>query len=290
MATQYIFFIILSAFLHAFYNLLIKNIDDKASFIPAIFTVSAVAALVTICISNATIQINWQYLPYIFATAFFYSLYQNLTAQSYNHGDISITYPLTVLSPIFIPVWAIIFLKETVTFGIITGIILTVIGAFCVKLSSLSLRELKKVFKFNTAYKGSRLALSASFVYSIAAVIDKAKIAKWDLTIYIFLLLLFIAFHSFILHAIFIRRPLVKFFTANKKHILAGGVIVYFSFLTFRFALKHINVSIAVPLRQIAIVFAIMFGIIILKERFTKSSVIGSCLIIIGITIIQLQN
>ena len=74
--------------------------------------------------------------------------------------------------------------------------------------------------------------------------------------------------------------------TYGKVGIL-GGLIFYFSNFFFRVALKAVYVSLAVPVRQVAILFAILLGVLFLKEKIGRRAVIGSIIIILGIILIN---
>jgi uncharacterized membrane protein len=66
-----------------------------------------------------------------------------------------------------------------------------------------------------------------------------------------------------------------------------GGITLYFSFLFFRVALKEVFVSLAVPVRQVAIIFAILLGVLFLKEKIEARNLLGSLIIILGIVLIN---
>ena len=51
----------------------------------------------------------------------------------------------------------------------------------------------------------------------------------------------------------------------------------------FRVALKEVFVSIATPIRQVSILFAMGFGVVFLKERISRSTLFGALLIISGV-------
>ena len=156
MKIEYILFIILSAFLHAFYNFFMRKFVGSRAFLTCMFIVSAAAALVNLAVVGIKHPIPWHFLSYVFLAALFYTIYQVFVSKSYEKGDISKYYPLTVLSPIFIPLWAGLLLAERVSFLTGTGIRITIAGAITVKLNRFSWEEFKKMFRFSKDYAGAR--------------------------------------------------------------------------------------------------------------------------------------
>lgn len=287
MALPFIGFIVLSALLHAFYNFLMRKAGGDEGFLLAMFAVATVLAALFAFGAGGLGRVPWEQLPYVYGAAFFYTQYQILVSKTYETGNISALYPLTVLSPIFIPVWAYLFLSEVITPVTGAGIVLTVAGATLVKIHAVTMGEFKKIIRFHKEYAGARFALGASFVYSFGAVFDKARIASFALPDYLFFIILFMTANMIVYRRCWQKRPFLPLLKAYWKTGLAGGLTLYFSFLFFRVALKEVLVSLAVPIRQVAIIFAILLGVLFLKEKIEARNVIGSAIIIAGIVLIN---
>ncbi len=288
MEIKYILFIVVSAFFHAFYNYLMRRSGGSRTFLLWMFTAASLIATVVTAVRGDYRDIPWAYVPYILGASSFYILYQVFVAKSYEQGNISANYPLTVLSPIFIPFWAFLFLGERISFLTGMGIMVTVAGAVLVKLNAFNRAELKKMFTFNRDYVGARFALGASFVYSFGAVFDKSKIAHFSLSIYLFFLLYFMTLQLLVYHSVIRRKPFLSYIKSHWKPVLIGGIVVNLSFYTFRIALKVVPVSITVPVRQVAVVFAILLGVFSLKEKISPGKLLGSAVIIAGIILVNM--
>ncbi|MCP4216486.1 MAG: EamA family transporter, partial [bacterium] len=233
--------------------------------------------------------IPWHYVPYVYAASLFYILYQIFTSKAYEKGQISKFYPLTVLSPIFIPFWAYLFLGERINVLVGLGILSALVGAILVKANSLTLTEFKKIFTLDTEYIGARFALGASLMYSFGSVLDKSKIAEFSLPSYLAILLTSMTINGFVFY--FIRKKndtrIFPYFGKHWKAIAIAGASLIMSFYTFRIALRAVPVSIAVPVRLVAIIFAILLGVVLLKEKLKPQNLLGSLVIIAGILLIN---
>jgi len=285
---QHIGFIVISAFLHAFYNFLMRKAGGDKGFLLTMFLMATGMGVGIAILTAGYADIPWSHLPYVYGASFFYILYQNLVSKAYEKGNISALYPLTALSPIFIPIWASLLLSESVSFLTGIGISVTVVGAICVNLHSFSLQEFKKIFQFHKDYLGARLALAASFMHSFGAIFDKSRIASFSLVTYLAIILVFMTLNMVLYWCFREKEAIIPVVRSHWKSGILGGITLYLSFLFFRIALKEVFVSLAVPIRQIAIVFAIFLGILFLKEEFKASNAIGSLAIILGIILVSI--
>ena len=68
----------------------------------------------------------------------FFTSYLLSAARAYadDEGDLSLSYPLTTLAPIFIPFWAYMILGDTFTVKVIAGIVIATVGTYCSQLKS----------------------------------------------------------------------------------------------------------------------------------------------------------
>lgn len=287
MGLHYIWFIVISAFLHAFYNFLMRKANGDEGFLLAMLAVSTGIAGAIAILTGGLTAIPWRHLPYVYGASFFYVQYQILVSKAYETGNISTLYPLTVLSPIFIPIWAYFFLSENISLISGTGIGLTVLGAALVKMHAITMRELKKIVQFHREYAGARFALGASFVYSFGAVFDKSRVASFSLPTYLFFVLFFMTVTMIVYWHFWKKRTILPAVLTYGKVGILGGLIFYFSNFFFRVALRAVYVSLAVPVRQVAIIFAILLGVLFLKEKIGRRTVIGSLIIIVGIILIN---
>ena len=288
MQLTFVLCIVLSAFLHAFYNFLMKKNAGDYIFLNGMFLVAFLISLPVTFFSGGFADVPWRNTLYVFGAAFFYSLYQIFANKSYQQGGITTNYPLTVLSPLFVPIWAFFLLSEKITVLTGLGILVTVIGAVVVQMKSFSLSELREILVIKKDRAGAHFALAASLVYSFGAIFDKAKITTFSISAYLsiitFFMCLCMAGHLLLRQ----RKDMFHYFLRYWRAIMLGGVVLYGSFLFFRLALQRIEVSVAIPIRLVSIVFVILFGVFFLKEAFGTSKLAAVVFIIAGIVLISM--
>lgn len=288
MNTAFLLVITASGFFHAFYNFLMRRSQGSRLFLTGIFTTGALLSWVVTFLSGTPFIIPQNtFVINVLAASFFYFLYQIFVSQAYERGDIAVVYPLSMLSPLFIPVLALVFLSEVIPLGAWLGILVTIAGSMLVQLNAVSFVELKKIMRFSRDYRAARWALAASFMYAIGSVFDKSRISEFDLLVYMNLILTFMAILLLFYSAVVERKSVLAFFLKNYKPVLTGGTSLFLSFLLFRLALQHVYVSIAVPVRLSSIVFAVLLGVFVLRERITLNKLAGIAIVILGILFIQ---
>lgn len=277
-----------SAFMHASYSVLLKTRGKDPYLLPGFFLVATLVAWGDVWRQGGLGAVAWGDLPMIYLAALFYVMYQMFCTTAYQMGDISALYPLTVLGPVLIPIWAGLFLSEHIGVQALSGIALTFVGAACIKLKTLSWDEVKKALGWHGDYAGARWALAASLVYSVGAIFDKASVGRFEGCTYLAFILSFMTLNMLVVLLFSKQRPPVE--QSNLWPMLLGGLALYLSFMLFRVALKEVFVSIATPIRQMSIIFAMGFGFVFLKEQIRHTTLVGAVAIIFGVCLLALSK
>lgn len=288
MELKYVILILASAFMHAFYNLLMLKAKGNRTFLTQMFLVALGCASLYFIVFDHPTSIKPFDLLIIAGAGLFYVIYQILVAKAYQYGDVSTNYPLTVMSPVFVPFWAALFLFERPTLITIFGILFTVFGAIIIKSNGFRWYQIKGNFAKREVRKGAMFAILASLVYSFGSILDKARIASLSLGFYLFILLSVMTFGMVLYTLLFEPNPLFSKFQSHWKLVLVGGASMFASFFFFRDALVVLPVTVAVPFRLTSILFGLLFGRFVLKERLTIYNWFGAILIVIGIVLVVL--
>lgn len=291
MTTVAMIAVIASALFHSGYNLLIKASDEKTLFMWSIFAVAVAAGWIS----------GWAFVPGFsdfepsvflvaaFSAAFFTS-YHLCAARAYasDEGDLSLSYPLTTLAPIFIPLWAYLFLGNSFTLKVIAGIFITTIGTFCIQLKpGLTGFRLRSIGLGSEAVS---FALLASFLYSFGAISDKVGVDRGGFYFFtVCLITMIFAYFTFVvlvnpLH----RKRLLHCFSRYPLRVLLGGALLFFSSISYRYGLEISDVSYAAGVRQTATLFGVLMGVFLLKESYGLLRFFASLVIALGIALIKM--
>lgn len=283
--------VIASALFHSGYNLLIKASDEKTLFMWSIFLVGNVLGwgFGWLAVPGFSAFEPMVFLVAAFSASFF-TLYHLCAARAYasDQGDLSLSYPLTTLAPVFIPLWAYLFLGNAFTVMVIAGILVTTTGTICIQLkpgmgrsrfSSVGLRS-----------EAVSFALLASFLYSFGAVSDKVGVDRGGYYLFaVYLMTMILTYFTFV---VFfnprLRKRTLHCFIRYPFRVILGGTLLLFSNLAYRYGLEITDVSYAAGVRQIATLFGVLMGVFLLKEPYGLLRFLASLVIALGIALIKM--
>lgn len=282
--------ILFSALMHALWNLLVKRSGDKTVFIWWMFVASGLL-----------LNLLMPFLPGEFPTpsprvlllalsgSVCFVLYHLFNGRAYRSGDLSLIYPLSQTSMLYVPLWGVALLGETLSLLGVAGILCIVAGAGCVQLRELSLAEVLRPVR-NLGNPTVQAALTAGFIYSLGAVVDKLGVTIYPPFYFTYLLVMFM----FGLMSLNLLRPqyqgrILAEWQRSRKLILLSGPIMMGSFLAFRYGLSLAPVSYAVPVRQSSLLIGVLIGIFFLGESCGRIRLFATLMILFGITLIKLS-
>ncbi|MDD2851896.1 MAG: EamA family transporter [Desulfuromonadaceae bacterium] len=280
--------IVISALMHAIWNLLVKRSRHKTVFIWWMFVASGGLFSLTIPFLPGSFDApGFQTMLLVSLGAICFVLYHLFNGRAYRGGDLSVIYPLCQTSMIYVPVWGVVLLGERLTFQGVCGILLVIFGTYAIQLQRISLAELIRPFS-DLKSVSVRNALAAGFIYSIGSVAEKSGVRNYSPLYFTYILVLIMLLLMSI--NIFRKkyRPLIfEEFRENWPLIVTSGPVMMASFLTFRYGLNLSPVSYAVPVRQISIVIGVLIGIVLLRESFGRIRLVSALFIMAGAVLIR---
>lgn len=282
--------IIISAVMHALWNLLVKRSRHKTVFIWWMFVASGGLFTATLPFLPEHFHCPDIYtILMVFIGAVCFVLYHLLNGRAYRGGgDLSVIYPLCQTSMIYVPIWGMTLLGEKLSAMGICGILLVIFGTYSIQLQRLSLGEMLRPFS-NLRSSSVRNALTAGFIYSIGSIAEKTGVRNYSPLYFTYILVLIMLF----LMSFNIFRPKYRVMIGEELRenwllILCSGPVMMASFLTFRYGLNLSPVSYAVPVRQVSIVIGVLIGILFLRESFGRIRLISALFIMAGAILMKL--
>ena len=126
MTTEIFLIILFAAFLHAFWNALVKSGDDKLLQMAAVSSGHIPFAIILLFFVNPLSLECW---PYLFFGVIFHLGYQLFLVESYKRGGLSQVYPIArASSPVIVTIFTFLFLDEEITYTEILSILIIVTG------------------------------------------------------------------------------------------------------------------------------------------------------------------
>ncbi|KPJ95141.1 MAG: EamA-like transporter family protein [Gammaproteobacteria bacterium SG8_11] len=203
-------------------------------------------------------------------------------------SPLHLTLPYLAFTPVFNVATGWLVLGETVSPQGLLGIVLVVCGAYL-----LNIRQLKfgnnvfAPFIAITKERGSRLILSVAAIYSFTSVAGKGAMQyatpeSFGAFYYVligFVLLVVTVFYQPAKLQVLIRRPAATLFIG-----LLMAVMVVSHFL----ALALIEVAYMIAVKRTSLLFGIVLGAVLFKERQLAQHFIAGSLMVIGVALILL--
>lgn len=289
MSTTAFSLIVFSALMHALWNLLVKRSVHKTVFVWWMFFMSG--SMLNVYILFRPEPMPWPSLQVLlFATggAICFVLYHLFNGRAYRTGDLSLAYPLSQTSMLYVPLWGTLLLEEALTPIGVVGILLVLVGTYVIQLPSLDSREIWRPFR-NLGNPAVQFALAAGLVYSVGAVLDKLGVMTYSPLYFTHLMVCFM----FLFMTVNLLRPSYRGqvraeWRQSRWLILLSGPVMMASFLSFRYGLQLAPVSYAVPVRQVSLLIAVVIGVVFLRETCGRIRFTASVLILAGVFLIRL--
>ena len=279
--------IVFSALMHALWNLLVKQSRDKTIFIWWMFlSAFSIMSLFMFGSGLGLPELTPRSLLLAAAASVCFVLYHWCTGVAYRDGDLSMTYPLAQTSMLYVPVWGVLLLGETLSSFGISGILLIAMGAYCIQLRQLTASEMFRPFS-QLGNRSVQAALLAGFIYSIGAIIDKTGVDEYSAYHFTYVLVFFmLTIMSLNLLRPGYRGRILEEWRQSRKLVLWSGPVMLGSFLTFRYGLQLSPVSYAVPVRQVSLLIGVLIGLLFLGESCGRIRLASSGLILAGVALV----
>lgn len=282
--------VLASAFLHAGWNYLLKKSERKIVFIWWFLLISVILYLPVFLLYYPRSTITPPGWLCIVATGVIHGIYFWCMGGAYQRGDLSLVYPLARGSgPLFVPILAVILLREEIFPLGIMGITLIIGGIYCVHLRSFTGTAFLEPFR---ALRGgaSLWALFTGLAIAFYSLVDKVGVGLVYPPVYIYLLLLIT--WLVITPGVLIRERgwLKSEWRCRKRSIVVVGFLSGFTYLMILFALTISKVSYVAAVREVSIVLSAYFGVVWLGERHGPQKLLGALLIAMGVVAIGLSR
>ncbi len=287
--------ILISAFLQAALNLLIKGSERKVAFVAGASFISLILYLPVFIwgrglLGEEGFSISlWSWVG-ILACGVTGMVYYVFIGNAYEGGDLSVVFPVTrSFGPIFILIFALILLNERVSLLGLLGILITIFGSYVIHLPSFKLSHLSLPFKAfkNKPFLFSMGAGACTATYSL---INKKNLEGVEPFTLYYLIIGCMTLSLVISLLVRKKRNQIKEeFLHNLKALFLMGFFGFISALLFLYALQMGKVSYLGAARNISIVFGVILGSFFLQEGYGRMRFIASLLIFAGIFLLSIN-
>ena len=278
MSSTVFFAVILAALLHAIWNGMVKNFEDKVIAVSAIvFGHVPMAILVMLFLPSPTLES----IPYIILSAIIHQGYQYYLISAYKIGDLTRVYPIARgTGPIVATLISITFLGLLISKFQILSIFLICFGIIILGLFSKdSLKNNKTVvYSLVTGFFIGSYSLADGYGARIS--LSPLSFLGWS---FILNAMIF----PFVLKSMNYSNVFSRVIKEAKLIFWAGGTISYIVYGIIVWCFTKAPIPLVGALRETSIIFALLIGTFFLKEKFTLLKIAAVLTIFVGVILLK---
>jgi drug/metabolite transporter (DMT)-like permease len=270
--------IILAAFLHAVWNAMVKNEDNKYLAVTAIVLGHVPVSVLIILLTPIP---SVESIPFIILSALLHIGYEWYLLSAYRFGDLTKVYPIARgTAPILITIVSLIFLGVALSNFEILGIFIISLGIL-----SLSLQGAKGIKNRSAVI----YALVTGFFIMGYSITDGygARVSNSFLSYMGWSFILNATIFPIILKINNKSEIITKIFREGKKIFFIGGTLSYIVYGIVIWGFTQAPIALITALRETSIIFALLIGTFFLKEKFTLLKVIATFIIFFGVALLK---
>ena len=270
--------IILAAFLHAVWNAMVKNEDNKYLAVTAIVLGHVPVSVLIILLTPIP---SVESIPFIILSALLHIGYEWYLLSAYRFGDLTKVYPIARgTAPILITIVSLIFLGVALSNFEILGIIIISLGIL-----SLSLQGAEGIKNRSAVI----YALVTGFFIMGYSITDGygARVSNSFLSYMGWSFILNATIFPIILKINNKSEIITKTFKEGKKIFFIGGTLSYIVYGIVIWGFTQAPIALITALRETSIIFALLIGTFFLKEKFTFLKVIVTFIIFFGVALLK---
>jgi phosphonate utilization associated putative membrane protein len=269
--------VLTGALLHASWNALVKSSSDKTLDTALIHVLCSLLALPALLVLGLPPLHVW---PYVLASLVIHVGYYFALAGALKHGELGLAYPLMRgTAPLLVAVGSVVFLGEAVRPLGWLGIVMVCAGVLMLGMSAGLLKHRKAVL----------FALSNAVLIAIYTVVD-AQGARLSGHVGQYVALLFVLDGWPFAVLVYLQRKGQVWEYARARWPLAtfGALASLGSYSIALWAMTVAPVALVAALRETSVLFAVILGAWLLRERWTRWRVIGASTIVCGVVALRL--
>ena len=278
--------VLASAFAHATWNLLLKRAKRQEVFVWWLSAAGVVGAAPIAVALALTTEFEPAGIWFVVASSLVHICYFLSLGRSLARADLSLAYPIARgFGPGLVPVLAVFVLGESLTIPGWIGIGVIVLGIYTMawwgQVRSIVAGELA------ATRAGIAYALITGLCIALYTLVDKQGVAYVSPFLYLYLTTCGVAIGMlpYVLRA-HGGSAIVQEWRTGTWTISAAAGLLFLAYGLVLTAMRFADASYVAPAREVGLLFAVVLGAIVLKERITVGRLVGAVMIVAGLVLI----
>ena len=271
--------VLAAAFLHAFWNFLLKENNDKALSMYAVTVGHLPIALMGVAFVGLP---PYEALPYIILSGFLHTGYQVFLMNAYRFGALSNIYPIARgLSPLLLALVTMGFAHDELSRLELLGIGLVAGALIIFGLAQYRFNKDGPLGVILAIITGCFIA-SYSLTDALGTRVTGSAFAFYGAMSFVNVLLFtgyYLCFH---------RDALKRLPREGMKMMVVGGGASYLAYVMVLWACLTLPVAVVSSLRETSVLIVMIFGVVFLKEDLTRPKLLACIAVVCGIALMRL--
>ena len=279
--------VLLSAVLHAAWNLIVKSGDDKLITAWTTILIAPLLLWPALLLTGLPPPRAW---PFLLVSGALHTAYNLALVRAYEHGQLSVVYPIARgVAPLLVAIAAPFTAGERLTPLGFAGVVLATTGIAGVGLSDVAHRFSRRHGDHGAGWPGVRWALVTAACIGAYTLVDKAAISRAHPGAYILFLYAWNAtlMTPFVLASRGLGR-ITRVWCAAPARLLASGLCSVGAYLLVLWAMRLAAVSYVAALRETSVVFAAVLGWLTLHEPLGPQRLWASSAVAVGLVLLSI--
>lgn len=273
--------VLLAALLHASWNALVKNTSDKFLSMSAVVLGHLPFACLAVVVVPFPAAASW---PYIMAGAALHMGYQLFLLRSYRAGDLSHVYPIARgVAPLLVAGISVVFLGvQLMPFEMIA---IAVIG-----IGIMSLVLVRGSEGIRNPHAATMALITGCFIAAYSLIDGHGARLSGTAVGYFGWLAIVNAVVFASIAAIRTPGFFDKLVRKGSKIAILGGGASFVAYSLVVWAFTQAPIALVTALRETSIIFALLIGVFLLRERLSLAKVISTTLTMLGVILLRVSR
>ena len=274
-----VFVVLGAAFLHAFWNFQVRGTEDKALGMAAVMFGHLPLAIIGLAYVGLPAQGAWQY---VFVSAVLHLGYQVFLLNAYRFGELTQIYPVARgASPLLITIFTMIIVPGTLKSGEVIGVIMVSGAIITYGIAQYRTKTVGFTGIVLAVVTGCFIA-SYSMVDAVGTRITQSAISYYGASTTanaVLLALYLMRYHPTVIGRVYRDAP---------RTFVIGGNASYFAYVAVLWACLSEPVAVVSSLRETSVLFAVVLGVLVLKEKITPFKIAIILTIFFGVIVLRM--
>ena len=300
MATNSIFLILISSLFHSFWNVLTQTSNNSQCFsaLKGIWIIFLAAAY--FLFNGFPLNIEYELFVWALISGILHGFYILSLSRAYSTEHISYVYPIARSAPVFVPLFAWLFLGEKISLLIILAVLVIISAIYILHFDKKLIQGLKSMYIAigHNDMRWTFITLALVVSYSL---VDKKAMDKYMFyfpdqpftngVTFFFLeaIIGFVICNIYIFNK-FPLEEIIKNWSLDWRKCFLAGVATTFSYGLICVVLQFEKLSAVVSLRQISVLMVVYWGCWKLNEPYGRQRILAGLLVILGVILISIDE